>query len=226
MQDKVIWMFREQRSGSSWASFVIPPKLKRAFRHLDRMVDDKDDTKIIGQVFKKFQNEFTKTDTVYSTHLFKLLPSLVDVDNLYLIRTTRRNKIEQILSLIYMNTYLHGLTHYYVDQSKNQQMKHFENTLLNPVIVLKQEVLKSCQTFKRHEDLWNEYGVHHDNFVLVYEDCEQGITIDDLGIDLKWSNDDQYTYKLPEYKSKAFQNYDQIVDWCNDFLAKNQFVQY
>ena len=226
MNDKVIWMFREQRSGSSWASFAIPPKLKRGFRHFDQLISDKDDAELMCQVYNKFKNELHRTDTVYSTHLFKLLSSLKDVENLYLIRTTRRDKVSQILSLIYMNTYPHGMTHYYVDDSKNQQLQYLEKTLLNPVNVLKQQVLKCCNTFKRHEDLWNEYGVHHDNFVLVYEDCEQGIKIDDLGIDLKWSTDDQYTYKMPEYKSKAFQNYDQIVDWCNDFLAKNQFVKY
>ena len=227
MDNKVIWMFREGRSGSGWASMALSKKLNRELYHFDKFNQYRSLTpESLSQTFHANKQQFSQTDQLYSTHFFFFMPLVTTIDNLYIIRTTRRNKIEQALSLLYMIMYPRGLRYYYTDMNLNRNINHFNKTLENPISIAKQDVLRCLNTMKNHDELWAEHSVNQDKFILVYEDCESGVDIPDLNVTMKWALDPEFTQKTPEYKTKAFVNYDQIVDWCNDYLANNTFTQY
>jgi hypothetical protein len=114
---------------------------------------------------------------------------------------------------------------YFVDESKNLNINYFNHTVKNPVEASKKDVIECLSIMKTHDDLWKKYSVNFKNYTIVYEDCEQGITVPDIDVNLKFSNFTGFTKKIPEYKTKVFSNYDMIVLWCEEFINKNPFIE-
>lgn len=224
--NKTIWFFREPRSGSMWTlnalhvalnkeQFIFDPKINSGLEgksgyNKDNLIDS----------FLKIEHEFCNSDNIYSTHYFFLLPYLTDTDGIFLLRSTRRNSLDQILSLIYRDMNRNGLHHYYVDNNKNLSYNYFLKTLENPVIVTKKQVLKEYEMLQNMNKLWDEYSKKFSNFTIYYEDLNDGIEISDLDIKLSFNMYTDYMHKIPEYKSKVFANYDQIAEWYKEFENK------
>ena len=223
ISDRQIWMFREMRSGSDWIWKVFEKLSKRKCLHFQREpqfnTSDKDNISYFfhrqqdpNTVLTKNVNSLSDVTKFYSTHFFHILPSIECLDNPYLIRTTRRNKAEHCMSLLYFNIHMHKFHHVFADNSIGYD--YFLETLNNPIIVLKQQVEKVMLSLKKNDDYWNQFSKNYDNCVIVYEDLFEGIDLPQFNMSFKFSEHNEFVLKTPDYKKKFFANYEQIIEWC------------
>jgi hypothetical protein len=224
--NKNIWFFREPRSGSMWALYALHKALNKQQFIFDALLSENLDGKInqnksnIINSFLKIKHQFSDPNSIYSSHYFFLLPYLTNAEEIFLVRSTRRNSLDQILSLLYREMNKKGLRHYYVDNDKNLSYNYFLKTLENPVIISKKQVLKEYEMLKTMNKLWDENAKRFSNFTIYYEDLNEGIEIPDFDIELGFDMYPDYMNKIPEYKSKVFANYEQITVWYKEFENK------
>lgn len=210
---------REPRTGSTWVTDVLARKLNRTIFHYEKQCGKNLDLLDVNAT--EFQ-DYTK---VYSTHLFYLIPKIVDL-NPYVIRTARRNKAEQCLSMLYWNYFPKSIRHYFVDESRNTDMDYFVNSLDNPVTVDKESVFDILLKIKQRDKLWEDNCYKFSNDVIVYEDLFDEVYLPTLDVKLSFSTETNFSYKMPEYKTKAFANYDQIIEWCDEIIPKMNYIQW
>jgi hypothetical protein len=225
--NKNIWFFREPRSGSMWTLYALHKALNKRQAVFDGILQSNVNGIKAGHnennlvdAFLKTKHQFCNNNDIYSSHYFFLLPHIETTEEIFLLRSTRRNSLDQILSLLYMDMNKNGFLHYYVDSNKNLSYNHFLRTLENPVMVSKQQVLKKYETLKTMNKLWDENAKRFSNFTIYYEDLNDGVEISDLNIKIAFDMYTDYMNKTPEYKSKAFANYEQILDWYKEFEDK------
>ena len=232
ISDRQIWMFREMRSGSDWVWKVFEKLSGRNCVHFQKEpqfnTSDKDNITYLfhnkkdpNSILQENVSLLSDVTKFYSTHFFHVLPSIHCLDNPYLIRTTRRNKAEHCMSLLYFNIYGNRFHHVFADNKVNYD--YFLQTLENPITILKQQVREVMISLKKNEDYWNEFSKDYDNCVIVYEDLFEGIELPQFNMSLKFSDHNEFVLKTPDYKKKFFINYDQVVEWCKYYEANVGF---
>jgi hypothetical protein len=212
--DRHIWFFKEARSGSEWLWKTLEGRLQKKCYSVDPTIFAGKNPIQYESVFNDNINELSNATMFYATHYFPLLREIKKLDNPYLIRSTRRDKAEHCMSLLYFGMFTHPFHHFYVDPMENARYAHFLRTLEKPVLVLKQEVLKEMQKIQRYDSLWREYSKDYENYVIVYEDLIDGVNLPLLEDPLKFSDNETFVKKTPNYKEKFFINYEQIIEWC------------
>jgi hypothetical protein len=214
IQDRQIWLFKEARSGSEWLWKTLESRFQKNCYSIDPTIfAGKNPTQYEG-VFNDNINELSSVNVFYATHYFPLLCEMKKLDNPYLIRSTRRNKAEHCMSMLYFKMFNNSFHHWYVDPMEDARNTHFLRTLEKPVVILKQEVLKELKKIQKYDSLWREYSKDHDNCVIVYEDLTNGVNLPLLEDPLKFSDNETFVKKTPYYKDKFFINYEQIIEWC------------
>lgn len=215
LSNRQIWMFREMRSGSDWVWKVFEKLSNRRCVHFQKGLQLNTTTfqnnKNPNTVLVENVDQLSDVTKFYSTHFFHILPSINCLDNPYLIRTTRRNKVEHCMSLLYFKLHRHKFTHVFPEETNSYN--YFLETLNNPIVVLKQQVQEEMLSLKKNDDYWNEFSTNYDNSVIVYEDLIEGVELTDLNMTLKFSDHNEFSSKTPDYKKKFFINYDQVVEW-------------
>lgn len=219
-KDKQIWVFKEGRSGSTWFCNTLSQKLNRSALHFETYysLDFYDDG---IETFKNNINNLKDSKVMYASHYLHLLEysNLLDPNSIF-IRTTRRNKADHCMSKLAWRMFPVMPRHSYV--SEVDSMKEFDS---KPVVILKQDVKKIMVFLKKHDDYWNNYARNFDNFIVAYEDLHEGITIPQLDISIKFTDNTISLKKLPYDKKKVFANYDQIVDWCEQYRKELGFME-
>lgn len=228
MNEKCVWLFKETRSGSDWLWRVICEKLHLECEHVDMIIESHlwrpvAPSSLDSILFETMPN-FVDIKKLYSTHQLKYLPLLQNYNDPFVIRSTRRNKAEQCMSILYGQLYGHTNKHFFTDESKNNY-NYFNYTLENPIYATKQQVKRIMQHMKTNDEYWQNYSHCYENFLIVYEDLFEGITIPYLEISLNFKKDKTIIQKSPDYKTKAFLNYSEIVDWCNEYENSLNFMK-
>ena len=218
MTNRQVWIFKEGRSGSTWFCKTLSSKINRPALHFEKHFglgyhDDGIET------FKNNIDKLKDAGTLYASHYLHLLEysNLLDPDSVF-IRTTRRNKAEHCMSKLTYKMLTALPKHYYVNGPELDYS-------FKPVTILKQEVKKSMEFLKKHDDYWKNYAKDFDNFVVAYEDLYEGVTIPQLDVSIKFADNMTFTKKLPYGKEKLFANYDQIVEWCNSYEKELGFTE-
>lgn len=228
MNEKCVWLFKETRSGSDWLWRAICEKSHLECEHLDIIVESHlssgPDGLASANSFLYTVSNFANPKKLYSTHRLGYLPLLQNYNNPFIIRSTRRNKAEQCMSILYGQLYGHTNKHFFTDESKNNY-NYFNHTLENPVYATKQQVKKIMKNMKVNDEYWQNYSHCYENFLIVYEDLFEGITIPHLEISLNFKKDKTIIQKSPDYKTKAFLNYSEIVDWCIEYENSLNFTK-
>lgn len=218
LEKRQIWYFKEPRSGSTWLLKVLEKLINRQPFHLDKFLDSKmPKTFLDNKIFLK-ENVDLLSDcrNFYSTHYFYLLEEMKYYKDPYLIRITRRDKVEQCLSTIYFDMYQNGLTHYYSDQKLNPSYNFFLRTKENPIYITKRTVHNAMNLCKKNSDYWNLYSKDFETFTVVYEELSEGVNFPFYNYPVKFS-DDQTMLKIPDYKKDVFTNYEEIVSWATQY---------
>ncbi len=232
--DRQIWLFREMRSGSDWVWKTLETKLNRTCLHFSKESSANLNENSISHLFyndedpniilKKNVDKLSDVTKFYSTHYFHILPYIDCLDNPYLIRTVRRDKAEQCMSLLYFYMYGNKFHHVHAENKDNTNYNLFLESLSNPVEILKQQVQQIMLSLKKNDDCWKEYSKNYENCVIVYEDLFEGVTLKQVDLTLKFNS--SFVYKTPDYKKKFFINYDQIVEWSKYYESLYGFENY
>jgi len=224
IEDKQIWIFKEARAGSTWFCEALSKKINRNGHHYEsvnyRKIKGYDDA---IRLFKQEAHDLRDLNVFYATHYLPLMEYVNLLNkNTILIRLTRRDRTEHCLCILAFNMFGRtNNTHVFVNPINMLGNKEDSTSFYDePKYVTKQQVKKIMQGFKEKDYFWNTYSKNYVRSLVVYEDLEKGVNIEPLEINMKFSDDTSYTKKNPDYKKEAFVNYDQIVEWCNEYEKK------
>jgi hypothetical protein len=211
--NRIVWVFREQRSGSTWFTTRLANHLSRESHFFDIETNF---TKIRFNEQEKFREKFftnrvqQKEDInkILNTHDFLACKGLQNYENPIVFRVSRKNKIEQFFSL-----YLANLSY-----SNNYGMniwstKELENCpKYDNIIVSKKDIDFFIKVQKKNDFLWKSFANMYDTEIVYYEDLLETYTskvIPDVSFSLKnnYANE-TLTVKLPYNKKEIFLNYD------------------
>jgi len=234
-ENKIFWFFKEPRSGSSWLSHVLMHKLKRPIIHVDKKLFElnhemgKSNVPLdsLGDRLLSGKLNYNTPGTCYATHRFELLTGLsVYKDPPIIVRSIRRNLTELILSEMAVDISGWRLVHMYKDPMKNALPSHtLLNLVKNPVLVDKPDLMKYMIKIKRRDELWDAYSNNFENYTIVYEDLAEGVNIPLYEGTIKFGDYDDDIIKTPDYKRELFSNYDQVVEWVNEFSKTMKIVR-
>ena len=193
---EILWLFREPRTGSTWLDIKLSKILNRERNFLGKPLK--------GEGLKFFldrSQQDTDHNKILSTHYFEALKSLKNYNNPTIIRTLRKNKLEQFLS-----QYL-GL---YTEIRYNKSLE--ENMSIGPIIVPKWKAIEFIELRKKNELLWDNYSNHYNNETVYYEDLLKGYSFKHLPIPTIGMNLDteDLPKKIPYNKKEIVLNYDQL----------------
>lgn len=202
---RIIWMFREPRSGSTTAMQVILKKLNRRYNFIT--FDNNDYINI-----PEFQQQENDHEVILDTHFFPALLSMKNYDNPFLIRISRKDTVEQCLSFIacqLMNWEFFNLK----VTGKDDNRHVFEEFTKNKIEIKKDMVDFFARHRMRQNSYWEKIAPNHDHQVIYYEDMNEAVDIPKLGLyNLELLTE---TIKLPDYKKELFTNYDSVKEWLS-----------
>ena len=145
---------------------------------------------------------------IFSTHKLEYFAPVVDYDNPIIIKCSRRNNFEQMLSEFFLSLTERAVSNIISDDD----FVKFQ-TMTNQRIsrVTKEDV-------KIYKDRKNQELALFESFVqglevrtIYYEDFFDGTKIPDIDLLIKF--DETVTKKLPDYKQSVFVNYEEIKEW-------------
>lgn len=208
MDDNIIWIFREMRSGSSWFTAKLSNTLNRKAHFFDIQECAQIDPSQRGQFFLNRKQQVEDYNKILNTHYFLGLSSLSNYDNPIVFRVTRRNKTEQFLSE-YLVTLRNQQTTNVENQSDIEKLPTIDKSIV-PLKLAKSFVARH----KEYDNLWKQYSIHYRNEVVYYEDLLEKYqsTILPLG-PWKMNNvetEPGLTYKLPYDKQELILNYKDV----------------
>jgi hypothetical protein len=212
-----IWVFAEERSGSSWLTEVLCTRLSRqyAYVELDReeIPDEEWARRVAGD-----PEAYSDPANVYQTHRFAILKSLANQP--FVIRTTRRNRLEQVLSSLFLDRTRQTapdfwrLPHVLGFQGPSEFLDVLGRTV--GTYVDESEIAAYFAKKAARDELWRECSPRHDARTIFYEDLVEGVDIPQLDLRLCFSTPSVYQ-KLPYDKRTLFANYDQIARWVGAY---------
>jgi hypothetical protein len=207
MINRIIWVFREQRAGSTW----FTTKLCQHTERQDYFFDG-------HTIYAKREFYLTRPQEkedykrILNTHNFFVMKSLFNYDNPIVIRITRKNKVEQIIS-----NYVTSLTKHFNIEQKTQ-LTNFP--VLDKFFIPLHKLDQLIRNLTYSESCWQEYAKHYENETVYYETLLQEYNSSLLNIS-NWSmnkNVDQPTLKLPYDKKSLIINYDEVENYIKKYF--------
>lgn len=238
LYNRIIWNFRDPRSGSTWFLYNLSVKLIRTSHFFDSInhnifgIHDKnyynDDfskrKQGISDFFSNRKQESSDIYKVLNTHEYTALESISNYQNPILLRNIRRNKTEQFASLIVAN-----LTHKY-----NVHSIENRNSLpkVEPITIDQNRIYSFINRVKDADRLWQIYSNQYESESVYYEDLFLGWESKIIPIKMKIENTEHINedaknnplthipgkpIKLPYNYQEIITNYDEI-----DMMLKNE----
>jgi hypothetical protein len=215
----IVWIFREQRSGSTAFTNLVTTRLNR----VDKFVNYPKDIEMI-------KNIPNPEDYVFSTHFYNFIDIMDVFDKpVTLIRCARRDRVERCLS------YLLGKHRAMLIMNKNNPwniLRHdsisdynYFVDALKPMVIPKKEIYDYLQRCTEMNQYWEENAVRYQNCTVFYEDL-----CTDIGVDLPMIGltsvsilgTESVSIKLPPYKNELCINYDMVTHWIKEYYSENR----
>jgi hypothetical protein len=191
----MIWVFAEERSGSTWLCEVLARRLGKGFVYLEQY-DPRD-------------------GHIHQTHNFELLSKVSGP----LIRTTRRDLLEHFLSVAILHKAKDvdvgwwNLPHIY-QEVREFHLGMFHRVVANiAVTVTKDDVVRYLTQRRERDRLWSRYG--GDNQTVCYEDLVDGVHLNVLGEPVSFRSSD-VLMKLPYDKRALVSNWQEAETWLKE----------
>lgn len=222
---KNIWVFAEERSGSTWTAITLSEIFNKEYNYIEWENEDITDSgwkNIVENDLKKYS-----LNCVYHTHRYSILEVLhrLEVQPI-LLRTTRRDTYEQLLSYIFMERSKDEfpdwwkIPHLYREPEstfKERKKKFYEIVSKNSgITITKEEVEKYLKRKKWRDALWDTYSSNFERQTLFYEDLYNGVQISSVNLDDFGFNMGGIFVKLPYDKKSTITNLEQIKDWIDE----------
>jgi hypothetical protein len=208
-----LWVFAEERSGSSWLTDTLCILLHRNPEYVEMDNEEIDDEEWSATVARD-PVKYSDVRCIFQTHRFAILKTVPGAP--VLLRTTRREQLEQVLSVLFLDRIKRTspefwrLPHVFRSRGPARFRQVVESTAGDTV---QEHEIEAYFERKRSRDaLWNQYAQRHDTQTIFYEDLFHGVAVPVLGLWLNFPGPSQYV-KLPYDKRVLFSNYEQIVEW-------------
>lgn len=210
-ENRIIWVFREPRSGSTWYTTKLCKELNRQFYFFDANFNI--DYLERESYFLNRKQDKEDIKKILNTHHFFGLKALKNYRDPIIIRVTRKNKTEQFLSE-YLASYSATRFLNITDVKDMEKLPKIKN-----VVVPYSNVDKFIEMSSRNEELWKKYATEYEHETMYYEELLEGTNsnIFSLQFDMK-DNEEGLTLKLPYKKEEIFLNYDKINNRIKDML--------
>jgi hypothetical protein len=215
----VIWIFREQRSGSTAFANLVANRLNK----IHKFVRYPQDIELVESITNP-------ENYVFSTHFYNFM-EIMNVFNhpIVLIRCARKNKVERCLSyLIGKHRAKKGLIKKNIwNIMRIDEQSEYTNFIdeMGTTVFSKKEIYNYLQYCTKMNQYWELYAPRYQNCTVFYEDLctAAGVDIPILGLSsINILNDETVTIKLPySYKEKICLNYDMVTRWIEEYYAEN-----
>jgi LPS sulfotransferase NodH len=218
----IVWIFREQRSGSTAFTSLIASRLNRIDRFVGRYPDD----------IETIKNISDPENYVFSSHSYDFIEIMNSFNKpVVLIRCARQDKIERCISFLIAKYKTkrakHGDDAWNIMRSSSpSEYKNFTASI-QPMIFTKKEVYNYLQHHTEINQYWENNAASYQNCTVFYEDlCTvTGVDLPMLGLtSLSIATDESSTIKLPDYKKQVCLNYDMVVRWITEYYSENAQV--
>lgn len=213
--NRIIWLFRETRSGSTWLSSYLCDKLNKKSVFLEAELPTLLPLVEKIKIIKNREQLKSDYESIIHTHVYELTRILGRYDNPIVLRCSRKNKFEQFLSWCAIK--YSDYKFYNLEKNQNQT-NLYEEFISKKINVTRQDYnnWKNYELYRinRYWKLTDPYESH----IIYYEDLLQGTaSIPCLNLyDIKM-NDDGQILRLPEsYKKDMIINYNEIETWFNN----------
>ena len=216
MNDKIIWVFREKRSGSSWFTVKLSNHLKRQFWFFDDILSKKHmdfDQRL--EYFLQRKQEQEDTQKILNTHHLFALKSIQNYKDPILVRVTRKDKAEHFCSEWISQHIVGRFYNVHNEEESNKYPK------IKPIEIPYKHIFEYIDNVKKHEDYWNTYASGHVHETVTYEQLLDSYSSDILPI-TNWSmqvHEEGLSIKLPYDKREVITNYDVVKNIINDRLG-------
>lgn len=218
----IIWIFREQRSGSTALTGLISERLNRT----DRFVQYSEDN------IESVKNISNPEDYIFSTHDYNFIEIMDSYDQpITLIRCARKDRVERCISYLiakYKTLMKHQSKFDPWNLLRSENPSEYRNFLagIEPTVFTKKEIYNYLDCCIERDRYWNLYASSYQNYTVFYEDLctEVGVDVPALGLtSLSIINGDARTVKQPaDYKRQICLNYDMVVRWINEYYSENR----
>ena len=195
-----IWVFSEERSGSSWLSRELARRIGKQHVGVDEFVENQ--------------------EWVHHTHKFKFLESIT---NPVVIRTSRKDQFQHFLSYsLFIYGTANGWRHPHISCPKS--VDGFRQLLRLPKLSIAQAGIEYWIDLKHQRNrLWEAYP--GEKQTVYYEDLFEGVSIPALGImNIRFSDGGDFQ-KLPYAKEDHIANIDEVKAWFHKYAHQNKDVQ-
>lgn len=203
-----IFIFREPRTGSTAFTQFLIKKLNKKDIFFDR---EKHNISILNDV----------SNSIIHTHDFNLLNNLNFFPNPILIRTTRKNKVDQFISYYIFSRMISATPpHLRSVISKNDALQKIQ-----PIIIYEKQIKTWADNVIKDELSWCNIAKNYSNTIIYYEDwVDSTIDIPILNLTNCNVSNEADEKKLPEYKKELIINYDMVCKWVNKHINKTRHV--
>lgn len=190
----MIWVFAEERSGSTWLCETLAKRLNKPLIYLEQYAP--------------------RQNYIHQTHDFSWLDRVEGT----VLRTSRRDLVEHFLSMVILDkakevaSDWYRIPHVYkeVEGEHLQVLKRVTQRV--KVEVTKDDVVRYLDVKRERDRLWGIYGTGQ---VIYYEDLYAGVYIPLLADTLAFE-DSSILVKLPYDKHELVPNWEQAVTWFKE----------
>ncbi len=205
VDNRHVWVFREMRSGGTGFCDELASALGKNLNFVAESLDD----------------AIISPDVLNNTHRFNLIEDVVKICNPILIRVTRRNKTEQMLSKQAIahsaNVMADKAIINIMPDTTEEQLTGFDELVKNhPLTIEERQVIVFARQCLEYDSLWKKYGSLVENTTVYYEDLVEPMSLPIIDLRRISFLDDTHTAKFPEYKRRLFTNYTQIEQWMKE----------
>lgn len=207
----VIWLFKEQRSGSSVFAEKICHLLQLNYVFVENDYQNLSRPNRVSKILARTESESDKNSLLH-THLFEGIVNLYKYTNPIVFRCSRRNKFDQFLSWLAVKS--SGWKFFHLSQGDVfNQNKIFDSLLERKIQVQRSDFNEFMHIQSINDRFWN-FATKYPNQIVYYEDMVAGnIDIPLLNLyNIKF--DSNVFIKNPEsYKKNMFINYEEVKVW-------------
>lgn len=192
----MIWVFAEERSGSTWLCETLAKRLNKPLIYLEQYAP--------------------RQNYIHQTHDFSWLDRVEGT----VLRTSRRDPVEHFLSMVILDKAKevapdwYRIPHVYkeVEGEHLQVLKRVTQQV--KVEVTKDDVVRYLDVKRERDRLWGIYGTGQ---VIYYEDLYAGVYIPLIDDTLAFE-DSGILVKLPYNKHELVPNWEQATTWFKELI--------
>ena len=159
-----VWVFREMRTGGTGFCAELSAVLAKNFNFVIESLDD----------------AIISPDVLNNTHNFDLIEDVVKICNPILIRVTRRNKTQQMLS---KHAILHSanimpdkaIVNIMPDTTEEQLAGFNELVKNHPITIEEKHVVGFANQYLEYDSIWKKYGSLAENTTVLRRFVESNI---------------------------------------------------